>query len=67
MKLADEVRRDLVLQWIGKAEQDLAAAGILLTNATRLPSVIAFHAQQAVEKYLKAILVRPSGLLPEDS
>jgi HEPN domain-containing protein len=65
MKLPDEVRRDLVRQWIGKAEQDLAAAGILLKNATRLPAVIAFHAQQAVEKYLKAILVRHQVYFPK--
>jgi hypothetical protein len=37
MKLPDEVRRDLVRQWIGKAEQDLGAAEILLTNALRNP------------------------------
>jgi HEPN domain-containing protein len=65
MKLPDEVQRDLVRQWIGKAEQDLATAGILQKNATRLPSVIAFHAQQAVEKYLKAILVRHQVYFPK--
>ncbi len=67
MKLPDEVRRDLVGQWIGKAEQDLAAAEILLKNATRLSSVIAFHAQPAVEKYLKAILVRHQVYFPENA
>jgi hypothetical protein len=65
MRLPDEVRRDLVRQWIGKAEQDLTAAEILLMSATRLPSVIAFHAQQAVEKYLKAILVRHQVYFPK--
>ena len=67
MKPPDEVRRELVRQWMEKGEQDLTAAGILLKDATRLPSVIAFHAQQAVEKFLKAILVRHQDLLPEDS
>ena len=49
----------------GEAEQDLAAAEILLNNTTRLPSVIAFHAQQAVEKCLKAILVRHRIYFPK--
>lgn len=49
MKPHDEVRRDLVRQWISKADQDLAAAEILLKAGARLPPVIAFHAQQAVE------------------
>ena len=65
MKLPDEIRRDLVRQWMGKAEQDLAAAEILLNNTTRLPSVIAFHAQQAVEKCLKAILLRHRIYFPK--
>ncbi len=57
MKPPEDVRRDLVRQWIEKADQDLAAAEILLKDG-RLRPVIAFHSQQAVEKYLKAILVR---------
>ncbi len=36
-----------------------------MKDATRLPSVIAFHAQQAVEKYLKAILVRHQVYFPK--
>jgi HEPN domain-containing protein len=65
MKPPDEVRRDLVRQWIAKADQDLAAAEILLENGVRLQPVIAFHAQQAVEKYLKAILVRHQVYFPK--
>jgi HEPN domain-containing protein len=65
MKLPDEVQRDLVRQWIGKADQDLAASEILLKNSARLQPVIAFHAQQAVEKYLKAVLVRHQVYFPK--
>jgi HEPN domain-containing protein len=58
MKGPDEIQRGLVRQWVEKADQDLAAAEILLKSDCRLPAVIAFHSQQAVEKYLKALLVR---------
>lgn len=65
MKPRDELQRDIVRQWIGKAEQDFAAAEILLGDATRLAPVIAFHAQQAVEKYLKAVLIRHQVHFPK--
>ena len=51
MKPPDEVQRDLVCLWIAKADQDLAAAEILLDNDVRLTPIMAFHAQQAAEKY----------------
>lgn len=57
MRPPDEVRKDLVRQWMQRADQDLAAAEILLRDASGVRPVIAFHAQQAAEKYLKAILV----------
>ncbi len=43
-----------VKAWIRKADNDLNAAKILLGKVE--PWVITFHAQQAVEKYLKAYL-----------
>jgi HEPN domain-containing protein len=58
MQPPEEVRRRLVQLWIEKADQDLAAAEILLKESRDLRPIVAFHAQQAVEKYLKAILVR---------
>jgi len=58
MKPPDEVQRDLVRQWVEKAEQDLTAAEVLLKAGVGLRPVIAFHSQQAAEKLLKAILVR---------
>ena len=48
-----------------KAEQDLNAAGSLLRSASGLQAVVAFHAQQAVEKYLKALLVRHQVYFPK--
>lgn len=41
-----------------KAEQDLGVAGFLLGEGTAFFAAIGFHGQQAVEKYLKALLVR---------
>lgn len=45
------------LRWIRRAEDDLAAAKALLMSSCPVYWIIAFHAQQAVEKYLKAYLV----------
>lgn len=43
-------------EWLDVAEGDLAAARLLL-NAGGPAFAVCFHAQQAVEKYLKALLV----------
>jgi HEPN domain-containing protein len=40
-------------EWLARAADDLAAAGVLLAH-DELTNVVAFHAQQAVEKALKA-------------
>ena len=57
MKPPNEVIHELVKQWLGKAEEDLEVAEYLLSRQTPYLGVIAFHAQQAAEKYLKAYLV----------
>ena len=45
-------------EWIAKAENDLKAAACALPLADECPTdVVCFHAQQCVEKYLKAALV----------
>jgi len=51
-----DVRRDLVRQWIVRADEDLTACRILLGQAELVRQAVAFHAQQASEKYLKAVL-----------
>lgn len=51
-------RRDLVAQWVDKADEDFELAAHTLASAPRFRLGIAFHCQQAAEKYLKALLVR---------
>jgi HEPN domain-containing protein len=52
------VRWDFVTGWLAKAEEDLAAAGLILGGTLRSWEIASFHAQQAAEKALKAVLVR---------
>jgi len=48
----------VILQWMEKAENDLTTASYTLRLRTNCPTdTICFHAQQCVEKYLKALLV----------
>lgn len=48
----------LVRQWIERAEEDLRNAEHTLTMEKDCPfGTVCFHAQQCVEKYLKALLV----------
>lgn len=55
-KPPDQVRAELVQQWMGKAEEDLNAAKSLVAYGETFPSTACFHSQQAAEKYLKAFL-----------
>jgi HEPN domain-containing protein len=57
MKQPEVVLRELVRQWFAKAELDYCAAERLVKDPEPLREIIAFHCQQAVEKYLKALLV----------
>ncbi len=57
MRSPEEVRRDLVRQWLVKARDDLTAAEILVAQQSPLLGIIGFHCQQAAEKYIKAFLV----------
>ena len=56
MKPPEQVRRELVVQWIGKAEDDWRLSHRLVADPEPYAEATAFHAQQAVEKYLKAFL-----------
>ena len=49
--------REAARRWVEKAEEDFRATQILLGVEEFPPSVVGFHAQQCVEKYLKAFLV----------
>ena len=44
-------------EWMQLADKDLRAAEIILKNEHRLTNIVAFHCQQAIEKYLKAFLI----------
>lgn len=57
MRSPEQVQWDFVQQWLGKADQDLGAAQVLLESGTENYENVGFHAQQAAEKYLKAFLV----------
>lgn len=57
MKPPEEVKREFVHQWLRKASGDLKVARHLLGADADLSYGAAFHAQQAAEKYLKAVLV----------
>lgn len=56
MPATDEIIR-VVQQWVQKAENDLKNAAFTLKLGTACPTdTVCFHAQQSVEKYLKALL-----------
>jgi HEPN domain-containing protein len=57
MRPLEEEIRKLVSDWIGKAELDFDTV-VRLMAEERFRDIVAFHAQQAAEKYLKALLVR---------
>lgn len=55
---APDRRRALVRRWLSKARTDLAVALVVLEQGPDMdPWVCCFHAQQAAEKALKAVIV----------
>lgn len=56
MRSPDEVKRDLVRQWLTKAEGDLSTARLLLFYDHSFLFPVGFHCQQAAEKLIKAFL-----------
>lgn len=57
MRPPDEIRHELVAQWLERAEEDLAVARHLLAQDLPYYAAIGFHAEQAAEKFIKAFLV----------
>jgi HEPN domain-containing protein len=49
-------RNDIVKSWIEKGDHDLGTAQVTFLYIPQFRDTIAFHCQQAVEKYLKAFL-----------
>lgn len=57
---------EVVREWVAKAENDLLACTILLKSGSKSPTeIVCFHAQQCVEKYLKAYLVQQGTDFPK--
>jgi len=65
MKPPEAALRQLVRQWVDKATADFEAAEQLSTKGGRFREIVAFHCQQAVEKYLKALLVQHQVEFPK--
>ena len=56
--------REVAGQWLRKAAADLAAATLLLGSDRIDPELAGYHAHQAAEKALKAILVQRGADVP---
>jgi len=56
MRPPEDAKHQLLQQWLEKAEGDWRVSHRLLGDSEPHTEAIAFHAQQAVEKYLKALL-----------
>ena len=56
MRPPDQVKLEIVRQWLHKADQDLKAGEALLATDPPFLFPACFHAQQAAEKHLKALL-----------
>ena len=59
MKPLDPDLATIIRGWFEKAEADLEAAerrALSIADSSRLREIVGFHCQQAVEKYLKALL-----------
>jgi len=55
----------LTAEWVKKAEDDLGVARKLLRGRLRYPDQVCFHCQQAIEKYLKAMLQEAGVAFPK--
>jgi HEPN domain-containing protein len=51
-------------QLLGAAERDVVAFQILAANAAAPPEIVLFHAQQAVEKFIKAVFAAQGLVYP---
>ena len=53
--MSDQIEH--IKAWISKADHDLGSAKIIYLHLPDYFDTIAFHCQQSVEKYIKAILI----------
>ncbi len=56
--------KKLTAEWVEKAEDDFGVARALVNRRVQYPDHVCFHSQQAVEKYLKALLQELSIAFP---
>ena len=56
MRPPEQVKMAILRQWLAKADQDIRACETLLSADPPFLYPACFHAQQAAEKYLKALL-----------
>ncbi len=58
--------KPITAEWVGKAEEDYAAARHLSRKRkSPVPGIVCFHCQQRAEKYLKALLVEVGIRFPK--
>ena len=65
MRRPEQVLWDFVAQWLAKAQQDLRAGEVILASDLEDYETAGFHAQQAAEKFVKAVLVRHQMEFPK--
>ena len=65
MKRPEAELQALVGEWARKAAQDFAGAERLAAEGSELRELAVFHAQQAAEKYLKALMIHHRVLPPK--
>jgi len=61
----EEIGR-LVAEWVKKADLDFSTS-LRLSAEPEFRDIVVFHAQQAVEKYLKALLTRHQTEFPKNT
>ncbi len=65
MRSPEEIKRELVQQWLDYADEDIGLAEHLVSESAAYPRAIGFHCQQAAEKFLKALLTRHQVEFPK--
>jgi HEPN domain-containing protein len=58
LRSPEQVTRDFVQDWLGRASEDLAVAFELMERERTSYDAVGFHAQQAAEEFLKTLLIR---------
>jgi HEPN domain-containing protein len=61
----EDIKRKLVAEWLRKADSDMDLAEHLADEGAAFANAIAFHCQQAAEKYLKAFLTSHQVAFPK--